>query len=247
MLYFLIGLFIGSFLNVCIYRLPKGESILFPPSRCPDCNHRLGVIDLIPVISYLFLRGRCRYCQSSISIRYPMVELLTGIIFFFISKTFINYQLFFYLIFASILIVISFIDLKDRVIPDSLSVGGIIMGLIFNAINHNFVSALLGATIGFAALFLIAKIGKLVFKKEAMGEGDFYLAALLGAFLGWKLLLVAVFAAFLFGGGVSILLLISGRVKIGQELPFGPALCVGGLGALFFGQQLLSWYLALFI
>ena len=256
--FFVLGLIVGSFLNVCIYRLARGESIIFPSSYCPQCQHKLNISDLIPVFSYLFLAGKCRYCQAPISFRYPLVELATGVLFssmYFLFPTFL--ELIFGLFFVCVLVIIFFIDLEHQVIPDSVSLsgiaGGLIYGLILTLIAFNklgfqpALTSILGALLGYAILFSIAKLGKVVFKKEAMGEGDLFVAALLGAFLGWQGVLLALFLAYLLAGLAAVLLLVLGRVKLGESVPFGPALALGGILALFFGKQLLTWYLALFI
>ncbi len=249
-LIFILGTIVGSFLNVCIHRLPRGGSLVFPASHCPSCQHKLSVLDLIPVFSYFLLRGKCRYCKAPISFRYLIVEFLAGSIFVGIALNFpLSYRLFpFHAIFVGLMIVAFFIDLEHQVIPDAVSFAGIGLGLIYNAfVVKNLLPALLGMFLGYLILFLIGFVGKLIFKKEAMGEGDLFLGALLGAYLGWQNLLLALFLAYLLAAVVSLFLLALGKVKMGEHIPFGPALAAGGVLTLFFGRAILSWYLGLLL
>lgn len=252
-LIFIIGAVVGSFLNVCIYRLPRGESIVFPASHCPHCNTTLGYVDLIPVIGFLLLRGVCRTCQQKISWRYPLVEILTGLFFVALALVFpwgqVPIVLGFYFIFVVLLLVVFFIDLEHQVIPDVVIGIGIVGGLLLNLLKGQtfIISALLGLLLGYLVLWLIAKIGGAVFKKEAMGDGDPYLAAMLGAWLGWQSVLLVIFLAYLIGAGVLIIPLLLGKLKLGQAVPFGPLLVAGGLLALFYGPQIINWYLSLLL
>ena len=260
MFYFLIGLIVGSFLNVCIYRLPREGSLVFPPSHCPNCQHRLGIWELIPVVSYLFLRGRCAHCRSPISVRYPLVELITGLLFLAIAVSFplstYPLEFCFYLIFVCLLIVAFFIDLEHQVIPDIVSLPGILLGLVYHgwqglvyrqAVFSALGSAVIGLLLGYAILFIIGLLGKLWYKKTVMGEGDLYLAGFIGAFLGWQGVVLAIFLAYLLAAVVALAFLALGRVKLGEYIPFGPALVAGGLTALFFGNIIINWYLTMFI
>ncbi|MBU0671435.1 MAG: prepilin peptidase [Candidatus Margulisbacteria bacterium] len=257
-LLFVIGTIVGSFLNVCIHRLPRGESIIFPASHCPLCHQRLKAFDLVPILTYLFLRGQCRYCKAPISSRYPLVEFMTGAFFVVAAIKFplLSLSFWFAAVFSALLIIVFFVDLEQMVVPDVVSVGGISLGLLYNLARalafpqageaNPFWSALAGVILGFLLFFLIGALGKFLFKKEAIGEGDLFLAAMLGACLGWQQLLLAVFLAYLLAGVVSLVLLAAGKLKMGDYVPFGPALVSGGLVALFFGQQILNWYLNLF-
>lgn len=248
---------VGSFLNVCIHRLPRSESIIYPYSHCPLCGHRLSALDLAPILSYLLLWGRCRYCRKQISINYLLVEILTGVFFAGIAYFFSPLQIIFYVAFVMLLVSIFFIDLENQVIPDSLSFTGIFLGLLYNLLQSLFasgginwaplLSAFCGLALGYGLLFLIGYLGKIWFKKEAMGEGDFLLGAVLGAFLGWQGVLLSIFLAFLLAGMVLSMFLILRRVKFGQYVPFGPALAGGGIIVLFFGKQIINWYLGLLI
>ena len=258
--FFILGAVFGSFLNVCIYRLPRGESIFHPPSHCPHCKKKIALIDLVPIISYVFLRGKCRYCQSPISFRYPLVEIITGLSFVLTAmafppqKNFLDFM--FALIFVFFMIMVFFSDLETQVVPDAANFGGIVFGLTFNflrglnssgeAIFAPFLSAFSGMILGSALLFLIGWLGKIVFKKDAMGEGDLYLGAFLGAYLGWQGVLLSIFLAYLLAGVFCIGLLLMRKVKLEEYIPFGPALALGGAITLFFGPQIIAWYVGMF-
>lgn len=243
-LWFVVGAMIGSFLNVCIHRLPRGESIVFPASHCVNCGKKLSPLDLIPILGYLLLRGRCRYCGSGISFRYPLVEAVSAGAFALVWI--INggniFSFIFQVTFVSMLLVVFFTDLENQVVPDAVTLPGIAVGLVYNYFDQNLFSAIEGMMLGWLLLYLVGLAGKYIFKKDALGEGDLYVAALLGAFLGWDKLLLALFLAYILAAIVSMALLISGKVKIGQAIPFAPALAVGGAIALFFGSRLLAWY-----
>lgn len=248
-------------MNVCIHRLPRGESIIFPSSHCPNCNKVLGLLDLIPVLGYFLLKGKCRYCGAPISFRYPLVEFTTAILFLGIAFRFpladVPVEFIFYIIFSCLMIIVFFTDLEHQIVPDSISITGIILGLLFNYINgffsqkgagaNPFVSALFGMLLGYLLFYLIARVGKAWLKKEAMGEGDLYLAAFLGAYLGWQGVLLAIFLAYLLAGIILLVPLLLGRIKMGAQVPFGPALVAGGFLALFFEKQIVSWYWSLLL
>lgn len=253
LIFFVLGTIVGSFLNVCICRLPQGKSIIFPASHCPCCSHRLTALELVPIFSYFLLKGKCRYCKVPVSFRYPLVEFLTGALFVGTALLFpVPYSLFPFL-FVCLMIVVFFIDLEHQVIPDALNFSGIFLGLLYNFFRglsyskgeglNPFLSALYGMLIGYVLLYVIGAAGRFLFKKEAMGEGDFFLGALLGACLGWQGGLLSIFLAYLLAGAISAVLLILGRVKMGEHIPFGPALAAGGVLTLFFGPQIVGWYL----
>jgi len=244
----LIGLALGSFINVCIYRLPLGKSILRPPSSCPHCDRKIRFYDNIPLISYLILLGRCRYCGHPISRRYPAVEALTGLISLALFTRYgLNYQYAAMLLFTGALVTVSFIDLEHQIIPDRISLPGIAAGLT-NAVimgHISLVDSLIGIFAGGGILFLIGKAYQLITGREGMGGGDVKLLAMIGAWLGWKsLAFVALFASLTGAVLGSAFLFLSGkgyRVRI----PFGPFLCLGALFYLFFGRQFVNWYLHL--
>jgi leader peptidase (prepilin peptidase)/N-methyltransferase len=238
---FLFGLLFGSFLNVCIYRIPRQESIVFPPSHCPACGVQIKPWDNIPVLSFVFLGGKCRSCHAKISWRYPLVELLTASLFlaFVYSYSFVPLT-FVYLVFVSALIVISFIDLDHRIIPDKISLPGVAVGVAASyVLPIAWYESIIGALVGGGVIMATGYGGSLIFKKEAMGGGDVKLMAMIGAFLGWKMALLTIFFASLVGAIVGIVV----KISTGKEyLPFGPFLSLGALFALSFGQQLLFWY-----
>jgi len=240
----LLGLTIGSFLNVCIYRLPEGKSIVRPRSFCPKCGERIRALDNIPVLSYLLLRGRCRGCGERISLQYPLVEIVSALVLVILYREFgLSVRFIGYSFFTLALLVVFFTDLNKRIIPDRVSYPSIVVGLIFSAVTREIVSGLLGMALGFVILLFAAWLGKLIFRKEAMGGGDIKLAAMVGAFLGWKLLLVSLFLAFVFGAVLgSVLMVLRGR-KEGSEIAFGPFIVAGSIVALFWGAELVAVYM----
>ena len=227
---FLFGLALGSFLNCVIYRLEHNQSFLRGRSYCPYCQHQLDLRDLIPVLSFLILRGKCRYCQQKISWQYPLVEIFTGLIFLLI----INYQLsIINFIIAPFLIIIFIYDLKHYIIPDKIIYPAILIAAIFNFTN--WLSAL-----GAAAFFLIIV---LVSRGKWMGVGDIKLGFLMGLLLDWPSVLIALFLAFMTGAIIGIGLIVSGKKSLKSEVPFGPFLIGGTFIAMFWGQQIINWYL----
>ena len=254
---FLVGLAIGSFLNVCIYRIPRDLSINSPRrSFCPSCNQPIKAYDNIPVGSYLILRGKCRYCENKISIRYPIVELLTALAFVFMLNRF-GISLYFLsaIIFVSLLIAISMIDLDFYIIPNSLVFTGLIAGLILaiaisiieKDISH-LAYRILGSILGAAMIGLIAFIGRLVFHKQAMGMGDLKLMGMIGMFLGAypDLLIVLVSSAFI-GSIAGIILILLNKRKFGakSQIPYGPFLSIGAIFSLLYGESAWSLYMRL--
>lgn len=242
---FLIGLIIGSFSNVCIYRIPRNESLIKPGSHCPQCNKPIPFYDNIPLISYLFLKGKCRYCGKPIHPQYPIVELATGL-FYLALYLFYGLQpiTIVYMFLCSVLIIISFIDLKERIIPDVLSVPLIIVGFILSFFLRNLstIDSLLGILAGGGSLLIIAVFGTYLFKKEAMGGGDVKLAAMLGAFLGWQLILLSLFLGFFLGAFIGVIVMVTTKGK-SDIVPFGPFIALGALISIFWGQFIIHWYL----
>lgn len=248
MLYFLFGLIIGSFLNVLIYRLPKGESIAFPPSHCPTCNHRLSPWELIPVISFFLQRGKCKNCQASISIRYPLVELLCGFLLYF---TYLKFGL--TLSFARVamlmilLIPIFFIDLDTMTIPDQLSLGGAGVAFLLAMFDHKLLLSLYGAITGAGIIYGIYLLGLMIYKQETIGGGDVKLMLMIGAFLGIKLTLMTLMLAMISGSVIGVLLIIL-KIKSRKDfIPFGPFIALGCVMAVFFAQQIGVIYSAVII
>lgn len=263
LLIFVFGVAIGSFLNVVIYRVPAGLSLLHPPSRCPQCLHRLQPYDNVPVLGWLWLRGRCRYCQTSISIRYPLVEAATGCLFLFAFWAATQNSDDFLLptvgnwIFFSWLLALALIDLDTMTLPNSLTQSGLVVGLVFqmivgwavagwSGVASHLLSGVLGAVVGIWVFDLITILGSIAFGQTAMGGGDAKLAAMMGAWLGWKLLLLAGFLACAIGafagGGAIAMGLLSRR----QPMPFGPFLALAAVLVAFFGETMLSTYVHLF-
>ena len=240
---FILGLMIGSFLNVVIYRIPKGESILISRSYCPNCETKLQWYDLIPVLSFLMTKGNCRYCEASISWQYPVVELITGVLFLGLYLKFgITVQFGALLILISLLIASSIIDYRLQIIPNKITYFGIILGLIFSLI-FDYISiklALLGLIIPAGFLLLIALI-----TKGGMGIGDVKFAAMIGTFIGPKLTLIGIFLGALIGSIIGLVLLLLGQKTRKSKLPFGPLIALGSLVMIFGGQKIINWYLEL--
>jgi leader peptidase (prepilin peptidase)/N-methyltransferase len=240
-----IGMCVGSFLNVCIYRLPEGASIVRPPSACPKCGASIRWYDNIPVISYLLLRGRCRGCRAPISIRYPLVELVTGL---FAVATWLQFgphpATLIYFLFIAALLVITFIDIDHRIIPDIISLPGIPLGFAASFLlpNLDWRSSLIGIVAGGGILFSIAWGYHLIRGKEGMGGGDIKLLAMIGAFLGWKGVFFTIMASSFIGTAVGIVMMVRAGKGMKMALPFGPFLAIGAILYLYFGPQIIRWY-----
>ena len=255
-LIFALGLVIGSFLNVCIYRLPQGFSIHSPRrSFCPECRTPIRFYDNIPILSYLFLRGRCRRCNTDISKVYPLVELMTGILFLFSLYRFgATLALFHSCLFISLLIPIAWIDARWYIIPNTIILVGLIAGtvitLLIGLTYHDsgyLIDHLIGAVAGGASMALIATVGQLLFRKQAVGGGDIKLMLLIGLFLGgWPHLLIVVMASAFTGSIVGLALIALGkRSGGGSRIPYGPFLVIGATLDLFWGNEIWRWYLRL--
>jgi leader peptidase (prepilin peptidase)/N-methyltransferase len=241
---FVMGLCVGSFLNVVIARVPEGRSVVSPRSSCPRCGAEIPWYDNVPLISYAMLRARCRHCGEPISIRYPIVELVTGLLFALAGWHFgLGADLLAAVSLLATLVAITAIDLDRQLIPDVLSLPGIAAGLLLSTVSGRpgWLDSLLGTLLGGGIFFLI-----IVASRGGMGGGDMKLGAMLGAFLGWKLVLVAILLAVLAGGAVAIMLLAMRRRGRKDAVPFGPFLALGGAVSLFWGRPLLDWYLGVF-
>ncbi len=242
------GAILGSFLNVCIYRLPRKESIIWPNSYCPNCKSSIPIWYNIPVVSYIILRGKCVYCKNRIPIIYPLVEIITGALLVLIwhhyglSLPFIHYS-----ILILLLLTISFIDLNHKLILNVLTLPGIIIGLLssFMLNQTSIPQALIGLIFGGGFLWLVGLIGKLLFKKESMGGGDIKLGAMIGVFIGPQVV-IALFMAFFIALPVVAIGLSSGRLKMGSTLPFGPFISLGTVIIVCFGRSLYHYYFSLF-
>lgn len=258
---FLFGAIIGSLLNVCIYRIPRHISIIMPPSRCPSCSNPIQALDNIPLLSYIFLKGKCRFCGEKIPFRYPLVELLNAVLYTIILWRFdsqFSWILLIYFVFISSLIVIAFIDFEHQIIPDVITLPGTVLGLIFGssilpdpffridllrftAITGVFTS-LSGVLLGGGLFYAVGVLGSAVFKKEAMGGGDIKMMAMVGGFLGWKGVLLTTFIGSLLGSIIGLFLILVKGKEWGSKIPFGPYLAFGAVITLLFGQELLMRY-----
>jgi len=242
------GALVGSFLNVCIFRLPKEESIVWPGSHCPHCKNAIKFYDNIPLVSYFLLRGRCRYCKGTISLQYPLVEGITALSsLFLIIKFGPSLSYLFYFAFVAALIVITVIDLYHQIIPDVISLPGIGMGLLVSLIipQITFSNSLIGMLLGGGSLFIVATFYQWLFKREGMGGGDVKLLAMIGAFLGWKAVLLTILLSSLIGSVTGILMMVVKGKDFKYAIPFGPFLSLGAVISLFYGEEIVRWYLAL--
>ena len=242
---FILGICLGSFANVCIYRLPKGKSIVWPGSFCPQCKKGIFWYDNIPLLSFLLLRGKCRFCREKISPRYFIVELLTGVLTLLLFLRFgVSWQFLIYLIFILSLIIVSFIDIENFLIPDCIVYPGIALGLLLSFLYPELQSpaygslvalktSFLGVILGGGSLFLIGYLGSLAFKKEAMGGGDVKLLAMIGAFLGYKSVFLTVFFSSLVGAVISLILISLKIKKRTDYIPYGPYLVLGAIISIF--------------
>ena len=244
-----LGLCVGSFLNVCIYRLPRGASLLRPRSRCPGCEYQLRWYDNIPVISYLLLFGRCRSCRSRINLRYPIVEILTAVVFV------LHYALFgltalmaVRVLFACALIVLFAIDLEHQILPNVITLPGIVAGLVFSLVLPPGVfDAVLGVLIGGGVLWLIGEAYYRFAGQEGMGGGDVKMLAMVGAFLGWKQVLVTLVVSSVTGSFLGVLLILARRGNLKQALPFGTFIAIGALLASLVGERIVQWYAGMYV
>jgi leader peptidase (prepilin peptidase)/N-methyltransferase len=243
---FLVGAAVGSFLNVCIWRIPAGQSIVYPPSRCRTCGARIRLRDNVPLLSYILLRGRCRSCHERIALRYPVVEALAGVMGVLLLLRFEpSPRLAVYAVFVAALIVISFIDLDHQIIPDVISLPGIVIGLLVSAAGYGptLGDAALGAVLGGGVLYAVAAGYYALTGREGMGGGDIKLLAMVGAFLGWRAVLVTLVLGSFTGAVVGLAAIIARGADSRMPIPFGPFLALGAVCALFFGHQIVDWYL----
>jgi len=242
------GALVGSFLNVCIFRLPNEESIIWPGSHCPHCKKPIKFYDNIPVVSYFLLKGRCRYCKGSISLQYPLVEGITALSsLFLIIKFGPSLSYLFYFAFVAALIVITVIDLYHQIIPDVISLPGIGVGLLASLVlpGTTFWNSLVGALLGGGSLFIVATVYQWLFKREGMGGGDVKLLAMIGAFLGWKAVILTILLSSFIGSLVGILMILVKGKDFKYAIPFGPFLAAGAVISLACGGEIIQWYLNL--
>jgi len=244
----ILGLAIGSFLNVCIHRLPRQASIVNPPSACPQCGYTLRWIDNIPLVSYALLGGRCRQCRAPISIRYPVVELLTMAVFLGHAIVFgWDVILVPRLVFASILIALFAIDLEHHLLPNVITLPGILVGLAFGVLlPPGIVDALVGTLLGGGVLWLIGEAYYRYSGQEGMGGGDVKMLAMIGAFLGWKLVILTLVLSSLLGSFVGLLVITLRKGGMKQALPYGTFLALAALTSSLVGTQIVDWYVSLY-
>ncbi|GAB4390270.1 MAG: A24 family peptidase [Thermodesulfovibrionales bacterium] len=244
-----LGLVVGSFLNVCIWRIPRKQSIISPSSRCPSCGTPIAPWDNVPVLSYIALRGKCRHCGARISPRYPFVESLNAALYLLVLYRFgLGWHTAVYFAFVSALIVVTFIDLDFQIIPDGITLSGIPLGLLAGAFlvpdpfsrmeGLGLVSSVLGAAVGFSLFYAVAYLSR-----GGMGGGDIKLMAMVGALTGWKGVLLTTFLGSLGGSVVGLFLMVFKGKGRKTKVPFGPFLALGAVLTLFLGQEILSWYL----
>ncbi len=255
-----LGAVVGSFLNVCVHRMPRNESLVKPGSHCPKCGRNIRWYDNIPMLSYVLLKRRCRDCGAAISGRYFIVELISSLLFLALYMEFgLSISLLVFLIFGSLLIIMSFIDFEHRIIPDILDCPGIVLGLAVSILHPaihvrpqpwdrlfaspviaSMADSLSGIIVGGGALLALAVLGRAIFKKEAMGFGDVKLLAMIGAFLGWQMVLVTIFASALIGSAVGMIV----KLKTSENyIPYGPYLALGAIIAILEGEKIILWYM----
>ncbi len=241
----ILGLLIGSFMNVCIYRIPRGESIVFPPSHCSSCSHPLFPMDLIPIFSFLFLKGKCRYCREKISVRYPLVESLVSVLFLLVYHRYgLSLKGLSYLVLACAVITASFIDLDHMIIPNTVNLFIGITGIFFMLMGWTVTwkDGLLGLCIGGGVLFLLGLLAVWLYKKEGMGGGDIKLAAVCGLYLGMDKMILSLILTTYIAGLVIVVLLAARKLKKSQYVPFGPFLSSGVIIITLFYNEIIQLY-----
>ena len=248
----LFGLVIGSFLNVCIYRIPREESIAFPASHCTTCGHPLSTLDLIPVFSYIFLHGKCRYCKSQISPRYMLVEVFHSLLYMIVVSYFgYSLETLIFCFLSSIMLILTMIDFEHMILPTKIIIFGAIIGVIFRIIQSILykdytilTNSILAAGIGYALFYTIFYVSKALLKKEGMGFGDIRYIAMIGIFLSPKLLIVTILLSAVIGSIYGIVQLYI--VKTSKEYPYGPFISMATFISMLFGDEIINWYLSNF-
>jgi leader peptidase (prepilin peptidase)/N-methyltransferase len=241
------GLAVGSFLNVCIHRLPLRESLVFPSSRCPGCRTPLKPYDNIPVLSYLLLRGRCRSCGAPISVQYPIVELTSGVVFLAAYLLFEPPLVYQRVLFACAMIVLFVIDLEHRILPDVITLPGIVLGLLFSFfMPPGWRDSLIGLAAGGGTLWLMGEIYFRLRHEEGMGFGDVKMLAMIGAFLGWKLMLLTLILGSFIGSIVGLAVIAAKKGDMKYALPFGTFLAIGAIVSSVVGDRIVNWYTAFY-
>ncbi len=242
---FVVGCCLGSFFNVVIHRLPRNRSVVSPGSACPECGHAIAFYDNIPLLSYILLRGRCRHCKASISLRYPAVEALMGILTIGVYHQFgLGLSFGIFLFFTSLLLLIAFIDLDTYLIPDVLSLSGVVIGLVVSGVNPyvTWKESLAGVLLGGGLFYAVAAGYQILRKQDGLGGGDIKLLAMIGAFTGWKGVLFTVFFSSTVGAAVGLWVMARSKEGMAARVPFGPFLSLGAVCYLFWGERLVRWY-----
>ena len=243
---FIFGSCIGSFLNVCIYRLPNSKSIVYPPSACPGCGTPIRFYDNIPILSFLLLRGKCRSCHTRVSLRYPLIELMGGLfaICVYLKFGISLHALIYYILIASLIVVI-FIDIDYMIIPNEITLPGIPVGFIAALFlpEITYIDSLLGISLGFGVFWIIGQVHYMIRKTEGMGGGDIKLLAMIGAFIGWKGILLTIFLSSAIGTISNIPGMLASRKFFNYKLPYGPFIAIGAIIHIFFGDKLIDWYI----
>jgi leader peptidase (prepilin peptidase)/N-methyltransferase len=244
----LLGLMLGSFMNVCIYRLPRGLSPVRPRSGCPNCGHMLAWYENVPVVSYLVLRGRCRKCRVAISPMYPIIEAITGAVFL---AGYLWYGpsalLIVRLAFAWAMIALFVIDYQHQILPNVITIPGIVVGILANVLaGPGWIASIIGAAVGAGSLYAIAEIYYRVRREEGLGMGDVKMLGMIGAFLGWKLVLLTLVLSSFLGSIVGVFVLVSRKESLKYAMPFGTFLAIGALVASVVGDAILNWYIGFF-
>lgn len=248
---FIWGLCIGSFANVCIYRMPMGRSIVIPRSHCPHCDTLIAWFDNIPLLSFVLLRGRCRACRERIAGRYFIIELLTGFLFFLIWRKYgLDFNTLIYWMVVAALIIGTFVDFDHMIIPDQITIGGIFAGLAISFIyprlhggasmSEGFKAAFIGMLVGVFSLWIVGELGRLAFKKDAMGMGDIKLLGAIGAFLGWQGVVWTIMVSSATGALAGLIMVLAGNKTMGSKIPFGPYIALAAVLWIVGGNDL--WY-----
>ncbi|MCR8746031.1 prepilin peptidase [Romboutsia lituseburensis] len=249
---FIMGAILGSFYNVCIFRIPEKLSIITPPSHCYKCDTRLRPLDLMPILSWIILKGKCRYCGEKISYRYALIELLTGILFLLVYNIYeYNIQTIYYLIFISLLIIITFIDIDHYIIPDELIIFGSIVATLFNILGQGIgiKNSLIGAVICGGSMLILINLIEFIVKKEVMGGGDIKLFAMAGLFLGISGGVLTILLSIYIGALYGIVVILNSKLKkqeYNSMIPYGPFISIGALIVVLCGTNIINWYVGLF-
>jgi len=250
LLIFVIGAALGSFLNVVIYRIPQGKSIVLPASHCPRCQRPIKAYENIPILSYIFLRGRCAGCKERISLQYPLVEATMGLLAALLLAYYgWRWELLLYGSMAAVLLALSVIDIQTCRLPNKIVLTGAIMAVALTLIffRERWLAMILGGAVGLGLMIIMGLIGNLLFRKDTLGMGDVKLAGMMGLFLGhWHTAGMFILGVFIGAVAGSVMILLGGK-KWGQRIPFGPYLAMGGLVSLLWGEMIWRWYLSLVI